>query len=218
MMNTAASWWAALLTAAIPALYELLLWWTQRARPGQVARTAHAQLRESWFHAVSAVPGTEILAVQTLRNSLMSATISASTAALAVMGVLSITGVKLAAELPRLAVDGGIQLRLVLEALLVGVLFASYICSAMSMRHFGHASFVMSMPVDSEERKGLNNVAAHHVRLAGMLYSWGLRLFLMAAPMVAGIVHAFAMPVVTALLLVALFFFDRPAETYRVST
>eukprot|EP01036_Dinobryon_divergens_P050842 gene50842-68058_t len=85
----------------------------------------------------------------------------------------------------------------------------------MSMRHFGHATFVMSMPVDSEERKGLNNVAAHHVRLAGMLYSWGLRLFLMAAPMVSGIVHAFAMPVVTVLLLVALFFFDRPAETYR---
>ena len=62
-MNAAASWWAALLTAAIPALYELLLWRTQRARPGQVARTAHAQLREAWFHAVSAVPGTEILAV-----------------------------------------------------------------------------------------------------------------------------------------------------------
>lgn len=187
-------------------------------RPDLFARSANAQVRVQWVWAMSEKPGYEIVAVQALRNSLMSATISASTAALAVMGVMSITGVKLAAELPRLAADGGLQLRLVLEAMLVLVLFASYICSAMSMRHFGHASFVMSMPVDAPQRASLNPVAAHHVRLAGVLYSWGLRLFLMAAPMVSGIVHALAMPVVTALLLVALYFFDRPADSYRIST
>lgn len=217
-MTDLIAWGCFTLSVLMIVAYEWRAHYLGRHKPDLFARSANAQVRVQWVWSLSERPGYEIVAVQALRNSLMSATISASTAALAVMGVLSITGVKLAAELPRLAVDGGIQLRLVLEALLVGVLFASYICSAMSMRHFGHASFVMSMPVDSEERKGLNNVAAHHVRLAGMLYSWGLRLFLMAAPMVAGIVHAFAMPVVTALLLVALFFFDRPAETYRVST
>jgi hypothetical protein len=43
------------------------------------------------------------------------------------------------------------------------------------------------------------------------LYSWGLRLFLMVAPVVVGILHPLAMPVVTVLLLVALHFFDQPA-------
>ncbi|HSI51622.1 MAG TPA: DUF599 domain-containing protein [Ideonella sp.] len=217
-MNDIVAWSSLALSILMLIGYEWRAHYLGRHKPDLFARSANAQVRVQWVWALSEKPGYEIVAVQALRNSLMSATISASTAALAVMGVMSITGVKLAAELPRLALDGGMQLRLVLEAGLVLILFASYICSAMSMRHFGHASFVMSMPVDSEERKGLNNVAAHHVRLAGILYSWGLRLFLMAAPMVSGIVHALAMPVVTALLLVALYFFDRPAETYRIST
>ena len=40
------------------------------------------------------------------------------------------------------------------------VLFASYVCSAMAMRFYGHASFVMSMPVASPERQALNPLAA----------------------------------------------------------
>jgi hypothetical protein len=50
------------------------------------------------------------------------------------------------------------------------------------------------------------------VRRAGLLYGWGLRLFLMVASVVAGIVHPLAMPPVTLLLLVALHYFDRPAD------
>lgn len=212
------SWGSFILSMLMLVGYEWRAHLLGRKRPDLFARSANAQVRVQWVWAMSEKPGYEIVAVQALRNSLMSATISASTAALAVMGVMSIAGVKLAAELPRIAADGALQMRLVLEAMLVLVLFASYICSAMSMRHFGHASFVMSMPVDAPQRQSLNPVAAHHVRLAGVLYSWGLRLFLMAAPMVSGIVHALAMPVVTALLLVALYFFDRPAESYRIST
>ncbi len=60
----AITWWAALVTAAIPLLYELVLWWAQRQRPGEVARTAHAHLRKEWFSAVSAMPGSELLAVR----------------------------------------------------------------------------------------------------------------------------------------------------------
>jgi 2-hydroxy-4-carboxymuconate semialdehyde hemiacetal dehydrogenase len=103
------------------------------------------------------------------------------------------------------------QLHAVLQAMLVMTLFASYVCSAMAMRHYGHASFIMSMPVSSPERVTFTPAAVTHVHRAGLLYSWGLRLFLMAAPLVAGIVHPAAMPVVTVLLLVALHFFDQPA-------
>ena len=103
--------------------------------------------------------------------------------------------------------------RAVLEALLMLALFASYVCSAMAMRYFNHAGFVMSMPVASPERQSLNGMAGEYVERAGLLYSWGLRFFLMVAPLVAGIVSPLAMLPMTLVLVSVLWFFDRPAKT-----
>lgn len=190
--------------------YEGRAFWLGRTRPERMARYANAKVRMHWVQALSAQPGFEIVAVQALRNSLMSATIAASTAALAVMGSVSLAGVSLTSQLAHWSAHEA--LHTLLQGLLVLTLFSSYVCSAMAMRHYGHASFIMSMPVASPERAALNPMAANHVHRGGLLYSWGLRLFLMAAPLVAGIVHPYAMPVVGALLLVALHFFDQPGE------
>jgi len=48
------------------------------------------ELRREWVVRVMEGPGMEILAVQTLRNSIMAATVMASTSALGLMGVLSL--------------------------------------------------------------------------------------------------------------------------------
>jgi hypothetical protein len=48
------------------------------------------ELRRQWVARVMAGPGMEILAVQTLRNSIMAATVMASTSALGLMGGLSL--------------------------------------------------------------------------------------------------------------------------------
>ena len=64
----AEAWTPAVVTAGIVLLYELWLAAVRRTRPGQLARAAHASLRDDWFAAVSAQPGSEILAVQTLRE------------------------------------------------------------------------------------------------------------------------------------------------------
>ena len=62
----------------------------------------HAALRAEWFAAVSAERGTEVLAVQTLRNSLMSATMIASTAAIGLMGAATLVA---PSRLSRLAIS-----------------------------------------------------------------------------------------------------------------
>src|SRR6185295_8695967 len=157
----------------------------------KLARYANAKARMHWVLTLADKPGFEIVAVQALRNSLMAASISASTAALAVMGALSMTGASLAANLARWS--GENALHTTLQAMLVGVLFASYVCSALSTRHYSHASFIMSMPSERPERAQLNTSAQNHVRRAGLMYSWGLRLFLMVLPLVAGVVHPLAM-------------------------
>ena len=85
-MTTVMTWLAAGITIAMLVTYELSLLWVQSRNPLTLARSAHANLREEWFTALSQKKGSEILAVQTLRNSLMSATMTASTAALGLIG------------------------------------------------------------------------------------------------------------------------------------
>lgn len=204
------AWLPTLLGLALLAGYEWHVHRVGRLDPTQHARFVHARLRVEWVRTLSAKPGFEIVAVQALRNSLMSATISASTAALAAVGAVNLAGGSLLQPVD--AGHHGLPLRTLLEAILVVTLFASYVCSSMAMRYYGHASFVMSMPVATPEREALNGLAAEHVRRAGLLYSWGLRLFLLIAPMAAGIVHPWATLPASLLLLVALRAFDRPAE------
>lgn len=206
--------WASFATSAVVLLgYEARVLLQGKQHPEHVARMAHAGLRARWVEALAHMPGSEIIAVQALRNSLMSATIAASTAALALMGTVS-----LAAQSRPLTADGfTLSLRLVLDVLLAAVLFASYVCSAMAMRYFNHAGFVLSMPTGCDERQRLQPVAVEYVSRAGLLYGWGLRGFLMVAPLVAGLVAPVLMLPTTFALLFVLRWSDRPAEWLRAS-
>jgi len=211
-MNASHDWIAFGIATILFAIYEVWVLWVGWRHPGRIARSAHAFMRASWVDALSRQPGFEIVAVQALRNSLMSATIAASTAALALMGTVSLASSNIQAA----TFDGTPPLRIVLEILLMATLFASYVCSAMSMRYFSHAGFVMSMPITAPERAALNPMAKEYVKRAGLLYSWALRFFLIIAPLVVGIVRPLAMPFMTVALVVALWFFDRPARLAHV--
>lgn len=185
--------------------------WVGRRHPHRMARYAHARMRVSWAEALSARPGFEIVAVQTLRNSLMSATIGASTAALALMGTIKLAGGSLVQSMSHLR-GGGLPLRPVLDGLLMLALFASYVCSSMAMRYFNHAGFVMSMPAGSDHRRPFNGLGLDYVERAGLPFSRGLRFFLMIAPLVAGIVNLLVMPPMTAGLVLVLWLFEEPAR------
>ncbi len=206
------AWIAFAVSTVVFVVYEVWVIWVGHRHPERTARSAHARMRASWATALSQKPGFEIVAVQALRNSLMSATIAASTAALALMGTITIAGSTVAQGIAHLSSSGQVPLRPVLEALLMLALFASYVSSAMAMRFFNHASLVMSIPVGTPERKSLNPMAQEYVHRAGLLYSWGLRFFLMIAPLVAGIVNPLVMPLMTVFLVLVLWLFDRPAR------
>lgn len=201
--------WALLVGFALPIVYEL--WISRRGRqdPQRVARRAHARLRATWVRVLGERAGFEIVAVQTLRNSLMSATITASTAALCMMGVVSSAGGQFITGARSLH---GAVVRaddLLYPALLL-VLFSSFVCSAFSMRYYNHAGFVVSMPAGSVAREQHDALAVRYVEQAGVLYGWGLRCFLLAAPLLAGLVAPVLMPVASAGLVIVLWLFDRP--------
>ncbi|WP_053076541.1 DUF599 domain-containing protein [Caenimonas sp. SL110] len=207
-MDSYLVWLSTLSTIVVLLGYEGALAVAQRRRPDSVARTAHATLREEWFAAVSQTRGSEILAVQTLRNSLMSATMTASTAVLGLMGTVTLAAPSLHATFAQDATPG-ITPRLVLELLLLALLFASLVCSAMAVRYYNHAGFIAGMPVESPARQKWATAGAAYVRRAGILYSWGLRHLILVAPVLASLLHPLAGPVAAVAIVVVLSGFDR---------
>ena len=218
-MTVASTWIAALCTLLTLLVYEAVLALTQRRDPQRLARSAHATLREEWFAAVSAQPGSEILAVQTLRNSLMSATMTASTAVLGLLGTITLAAPALRASLGESGADGLVFTpRLVMELTLMGLLFASLVCSVMAVRYYNHASFICAMPVGSAARQHWSAHGSACVRRAGILYGWGLRHLLLVAPVVAFIVYPLAGPVAALGVVVMLRGFDRMGSTHTMAS
>lgn len=207
-MSNLLAWLALLLTVAVVLAYEVMLMVMQRRHPEQLARSAHANLRQEWFTAVSAHNGSEILAVQALRNSMMSATMVASTAALGLIGTVTMAA-------PSLQIDfaGGmfrhLSVRLVLELVLMILLFAALVSSTMAVRFYNHVSFISAMPVGSEARRRWAPVGVAYVRRAGILYSWALRHLILVAPILASILHPFAGPPAALAIAAVLYGFDR---------
>jgi hypothetical protein len=209
-MTTVGVWLAVLTTVVALIGYELSLALAQRRDPLRLARSAHAMMREEWFTAVSHQPGSEILAVQTLRNSMMSATMIASTAALALMGTaaLSVPSLPIGLHEPNTGAFV-IEPRTVLDLMLMTMLFASLLSSAMAVRYYNHAGYIGAMPVGSDARIRWLAVGIRYVRAAGTLYSWGLRHLILVVPIVAAIVYPLAGPIMALALIAVLRRFDR---------
>ena len=89
MTQDQVGWACLLLSLAMIGLYEAWTLRPQHTHPERTARSAHAQMRAVWAAELADKPGFEVVAVQTLRHSLMSATITASTAVRALMGSIS---------------------------------------------------------------------------------------------------------------------------------
>ncbi len=208
-MTGTLAWLATLATIAVLIAYEVVLTVAQRRHPERLARSAHAALREEWFTAVSQHTGSEILAVQTLRNSLMSATLTASTAMLGLIGTVTLAAPSLHASFGSSVMLPSATPRLLLELLLLALLFASLVCSAMAVRYYNHLGFIIGMPVESDARKRWAPVGTAYVRRAGVLYSWGLRHLILVAPILACLLHPLAGPIAGVLVAVVLVGFDR---------
>ena len=208
-MTGTLAWLATLATIAVLVAYEVVLAVAQRWRPERMARSAHAALREDWFTAVSQQKGSEILAVQTLRNSLMSATLTASTAMLGLIGTVTLAAPSLHASFGWSAMLPSVTPQLVLELLLLALLFASLVCSAMAVRYYNHVGFISGMPVESVARKRWNQAGTAYVRRAGVLYSWGLRHLILVAPILICLLYPLAGPIAAVLVVVVIVRFDR---------
>lgn len=194
-------YWPLWLTLCIAVLYFIKQWcWPSRA-----TRT-HDQLREDWLNATAATKGTEVLGVQTIRNSLMSCTMTATTATLSFMGGITLLHSNWASQ--AMAAQQAVLLQHALAVLVL--LGLSFVTSMLSARQWHHAGFVAGMPVDSEARQKWQPLGHRCLYRAGHYYALSVRLLMWCVPvLLVGIFPWAGLIAAAALLAVLLLGIDR---------
>lgn len=209
-------WLALLLAIAVFAAYEIHLLTTGRAKPMRTARSAHAEIRARWVDSVIGRPGSEIQVIQTLRNSLMAASFMASTAVLALIGTLTLSGIATThGAVPRPVHAGMPQelLQLVKLLLICASFMVSLLYSAMSVRYFNHTGYLITGVGEGSDLAVARSLAKTYINRAGHYYSLGVRAFFLCLPFMTALFSSYFAPP-TMLLLVMLFWqFDRVDAT-----
>lgn len=193
------------------ACYELYLHRVSVQTPMKTARSAHAAIRATWVKSVMNKPGTEILVIQTLRNSVMAASFMATTAVLALSALLTLSDVGSASNglWQSFRVGDHASMVFVAKLLLVaGSYFVSFLFTAMSVRFFNHAGYLITGDPGTNGADHQQKLAIAYLNRAGNLYSLGLRTFFCCLPFLAGLFSTYLMLPVTVILIAMLYWFD----------
>jgi uncharacterized membrane protein len=165
--------------------YHLYLRQVFRRAPERTYRGRSDRLRLAWVETVRAAKN-DILAVQTLRNWVMSATLFASTSILIGLGVINVAleGIDLSALSNALSIapTTGPVVRFKL-LLLAGLFFVAFLHFALSLRYYNHTGFLINLP-DRHFPGASVALVADTLNRAGGHYNRGNRSFLLATPFV----------------------------------
>jgi uncharacterized membrane protein len=166
------------------ALYHLYLARVCRRDPDRTYRGRSNRLRRAWVATVRA-RGEGILAVQTTRNWVMSATLFASTSILIglAVGNVAFAGSHLADLAGSLGLfpPPGEQWMQVKLLILAAIFFTAFHQFALALRYYNHTGFMVNLPDEHFGTDPVQTVAATLNRAAGH-YNRGTRTFLLAMP------------------------------------
>lgn len=156
-------------------------------------------LRRAWVKRILSAPGSEILAIQTVRNSMMAASLMASTAVLALMGVISIGHGQLGAtDALRDWLHAGANLKLFLP---LALLAACVVLFSKAVRLYHRAGYSLGLSRRATGDDALSDMAevaaSGELTRAAHLYRNGWRTFYAAIATGAWLAGAWMMLVTT---------------------
>ena len=163
--------------AALAILAGRYIWTLKRSEELRLS----IEIRQAWVRRILAGPGAEILAVQTVRNSIMASSLMATTTTLALMGALTIGHAQVGA-LGQLASPEGVESLLhtteVRLFLPIALLAACVVFFSGAVRLYHRTSYSLGLSKGSSEMHAAAEAAAiMELTRAARLYRNGWRAF-----------------------------------------
>jgi uncharacterized membrane protein len=175
---------ALLSSLAILLVYRAWARTRERRSPGLLVHALNARVRARWVESVMARGELDVLAVQTLRNSVMAASFMASTAVLLIIGTFTLTAN--IESLGRFWAPAGAHVSR-LTTLKIGALLvdfsAAFFQFSMAVRFFNHVGYLINIAPERRDAETQPEAVVSMLNRAGGHYSSGLRLFSFCLPL-----------------------------------
>lgn len=198
--------------AAIVLSYQLYLRWRTRRDSASSAFDVYQATRAGWVHSVM-MERRDILAVQTLRNSTMSASFMASTAVLLIIGVLTLSaqGEKLSGTWHALSLWGQASAEMWLFKLLIMLfdLMIGFFSFAMAVRLFHHIGYSINVPPAMQQESAQPHRVIADLNRAAIFYRIGMRSYYFTVPLLFWLFGAMLLWLATLALVFFLYHLDR---------
>lgn len=201
------------LSAASVAAYYVFLKLKVRDDPTYTIHGVNAVARTLWVENIMRNASKDVMAVQTLRNFVMGSSLMASTAALLIIGTLTLSGQAehIAQNWNGLGTPDAASTTL--STFKVTCLLADFIVAffafVMSVRLANHVVFMVNVPDPSAHHNLSPRAVARRLHRAGNLFAIGMRAFFFAVPLVFWLFGPYFLLLSTFGLVVALYRLDR---------
>jgi uncharacterized membrane protein len=195
-------------------LYYLFLRLRTHRNPGFSVHQFNRRMREAWVEMIAKSGRMDVLAVQTLRNSVMAANFMASTSVLLIIGTLNLSDrieKWAAAWQPGLAAAESLtgELWLIKLGLLLLDFFIAFYCFTMAIRFFNHVGYMINLLAGLPETGITHAQVCAYLNRAGAYYTYGTRSFFFSLPLVLWFFGPYPLILATGLLIAALYKLDR---------
>ncbi|MDP2058071.1 MAG: DUF599 domain-containing protein, partial [Thiobacillus sp.] len=184
----------------------------------------NALARTLWVENIMRNNNKDVMAVQTLRNFLMGSSLMASTAALLIIGTLTLSGQaeNIAQNWHALSFKGSFatELWIVKVMFLLLDFIVAFFAFTMSVRLTNHVVFMVNVPEHDAHHNLSPKAVARRLHRAGSMFAIGMRAFFFAVPLVFWLFGPYFLLISSIFLVLALYRLDRsePEETLETET
>lgn len=193
--------------------YYLFLSMKVRENPTYTIHGVHELARRLWVANIMRNPAQGIMGVQTLRNWIMGSTLMASTAAILIIGTLTLSGQ--AESITRswhalsMTSSHAAELWIVKVMALLITFIVAFFAFAMSVRLANHVVFMINVPEYEAHHNLSPESVARRLHRSGTMFSIGMRAFLFAIPLVFWLFGPYFLLAASIGLIIALYRLDR---------
>lgn len=204
---------AFVISAVVVAAYYGFLNFKVRDNPTYSIHGVNALARRLWVENVMGDSSKGIMAVQTLRNFIMGSSLMASTAALLIIGTLTLSGQAehIAQNWHVLSLKGSFatELWIVKVMFLLLDFIVAFFAFAMSVRLTNHVVFMLNVPEHTANHNLSPKAVARRMQRAGNMFAIGMRAFFFAVPLVFWLFGPYFLLISSIGLVIALYQLDR---------